>query len=260
MSGIPIPRVLDRSERFATLQFINEEDILGYRIRVANSLDNAYGPANGVGGVGTTALFDMLRGRATIAKEIRQKGLGVSGDITRGQTRHTFDPNSYFGDSPEVPPDSDLWFLRVQVSTVTSAAIAGSVPAGFPGGVFPGTADQTNQSRIVIMRNPNYQLVPRPALTLYGTAPDLATAQPGLPAPPEAMEISVPAFADGMTVINHDGADPLLWAPGENLPLMRLDPGARISVTTGMGDTLVVCASGANPTFSIFTSTVTGLR
>lgn len=257
-SGIPIPNILDRAKQLARIQFINNEDILAYRVRVANTLDNAYGPNNGVGGVGTTALFDVLRGRSFISKTIRQRGTGISGDITRGQTRATFDPNEYFGLTPEVPPDNNLWFLRVQVSTVASAALAGSVPAGFPGGVFPGTADETNQSKILIMRDPDFQSVPRPALSLYGTAPDIG-AVPGLPAPPGAMVFGVPAFADAIVITNH-GAAPLFFAVAEDQPLIQIDAGTSISHASGMKDDLVLCADGANPNFSLLISTVTGLR
>lgn len=257
-SGIPFANILYRAEQFAQLQFINNPDILGYRVRVANSLDNAYGPANGVGGVGTTALFDVLRGRTFISKDIRQKRTALSGDITRGQTRATFNPTEYFGLSPEVPPDSDLWFLRFQVSTVATAAAAGSIQAGYPGGVFPGTASTTDQSDILIMQTPDFLSVPRPALTLYGTAPDVG-AVPGLPAPVGSLFFHVPAFADAMVITNHSG-DPLFFSVGRGLPLMQLDPGTSISHSSGMKDEVVVAASGANPNFSILMSTVTGQR
>lgn len=260
MTGIPIPNVLDRAKGFATLQFINDQDILGYRVRVANSLDNAYGTANGVTGVGTTALFEVLRDRTFISRQIRQRGTGISGDITRGQTRATFDPNEFFGDSAVVPPDSGLWFLRTQVSTVATAAAAGSVPAGYPGGAFPGTASATDQSKILIMRDPAFQSVPRPALSVYGTAPNLATALPGLPAPPEAMVFGVPAFADAIVITNHDAALPLYFAVSEEQPLIQIDPQTSISHASGMKDDLVLCSVGGNPNFSLLISTVTGLR
>jgi len=260
MIGIPIPNILDRAKGLAQVQFINDENILSYRLRVSNSLDNAYGAFNGVGGVGTTALFDVGRGRTFISKTLRGKGLGISGDITRGQTRAQFDPNEYFGVSPVVPPDSNLWFLRVQVSTVATAAAAGSIPAGFPGGVFPGVATATNQSKILIMRDPDFQSVPRPALSLYGTAPDLATAVPGLPAPPEALVFGVPAFADAIVITNHDAALPLYFAVAEDQPLIQIDPQTSISHASGMKDDLVICSTGGNPNFSLLISTVTGLR
>ena len=257
-SGIPFANILYRAEQFAQIQFINNPDILGYRVRVANSLDNAYGPTNGVGGVGTTAVFEVLRGRTFISKDIRQKRTAISGDITRGQTRATFNPTEYFGLSPEVPPDSDLWYLRFQVSTVATAAAGGSVPAGYPGGAFPGTASSTDQSDILIMQTPDFFSVPRPALTLYGTAPDVGAA-PGLPAPPESMAFHVPAFADAMVITNH-GAAPLFVAVGQGLPMMQVDPGTSISHSSGMKDEIALAADGANPNFSILISTVTGQR
>lgn len=248
MTGIPIPNVLERSNAFMLLQFINNPDLLGYRIRVANSLDNAYGPDNGVGGVGTTALTDLdtERGTTRITKPIRRRGTGISGDITRGQSRITFDPNEFFGLSPEVPADAQLWFVRVQVRTTAAPT-------------FPVTADNTNQSDILIVQDPTFFSVPRPALSLYGTAPDIG-AVPGLPAPAEAMVFHVPAFADAMVVTNHDAALPLYFAVGREQPLMQVDPQTSISHSSGMKDEIVIAASGGNPNFSILVSTVTGTR
>jgi hypothetical protein len=245
---IPTPSVLNRSTGFMTLQYVNDPDILGYRLRVANSLDNAYGAFNGVPGVGTTALFDVGRGRTLITKPIRLKGTGVSGDITRGQTRATFDPNEFFGLSPEVPPDSNLWFMRTQVRTAASPA-------------FPGTADNINQSIILIVQGPDYFSVPRPALSLYATAPGVTGATPGLPAPPEALVFGVPAFADAIVITNHDAALPLFFAASLEQPLMQIDPGTSISHASGMKDELVFAAApGGNPNFSVLISTVTGMR
>jgi len=243
---IPAPSVLYRSPAFMVLQYINNPDILGYRVRVANSLDNAYGPDNGVGGVGTTALFDVDRGRTLITRPIRLKRTAISGDITRGQTRATFDPNEFFGLSPEVPPDSHLWFVRTQVRTAAAPA-------------FPVTADNINQSVITIVQDPDYFAVPRPALSLYGTAPDIG-AVPGLPAPPEAMVFGVPAFADAILITNHDAAAPLFFAASLEQPLLQVDAQTTISHASGMKDELVFAANGANPNFSILVSTVTGMR
>lgn len=254
---IPIPSILDRSKGYVTLQFINDTDILGYRIRVADSLDNAYGPFNGVvpsAGAGTEAILDVSRGQATRTKAIRLTGLGVSGDTTRGQTRITYDPNEFF-DPPTtlvVPPDNQLTFMRIQVRTVAAPT--------FPGGAFPGTADATDQSKIIIMQDPRFFEVPRPALSLYGTAPSLATAVPGLPAPPEALIFGVPAFADAMVITNHDAALPLYFASAIDQPLMQIDPMTSITHASGMKDELVICSTGGNPNFSMLISTVTGMR
>jgi hypothetical protein len=254
MSGIPIPNVVDRQKNFLTLSWKNDDNLLGYRLRVANSLNDAYGTFNGVVGVGTTALFDVGRGRTFISPEIRRKKTGISGDITRGQTRATFDPGEFFGLSPEVPPDSALWFIRAQVTTLPT----GGFPLGFPGGAFPGTFTAANQSNILIVGDPTFFSVPRPAMTLYGTAPDIG-AVPGLPAPPEALIFHVPAFADAMVLTNHGPGD-LYLAVGRNQPLMLIAALTTFSHTSGMKDEFVLAASGANPNFSLIISTVAGSR
>jgi|GEM_PF-1479795 len=247
---IPTPNVLDRSKGFMLLQYINDPNILGYRVRVANSLNEAYGPFNGLplALAGTTALFDVDRDCTFISKAIRQRRTGISGDTTRGQTRAIFDPNEFFGLSAQVPPDSGLWFVRTQIRTVASPA-------------FPGApADNTNQSIIDIVQDPEFFSVPRPALTLHGRAPDLPGAAPGSPAPPQAMVFGVPAFADAMVITNHDAAFPLYFAAALDQPLMQIDAGTNISHASGMKDEMVICSTGGNPDFSLLISTVTGMR
>jgi hypothetical protein len=253
---IPVPSILDRSTGYLTLQWRNDPDILGYRVRVADSLDNAYGPFNGVvptAGAGTEAIFDVNRGQTLRTKAIRLKGTGISGDITRGQTRATYNPNEFF-DPPTtavVPPDNQLIFMRIQVRTTANPV--------FPGGAFPGTANATDQSKILIVQDPRFFEVPRPALTLHGTTPAIAGAVPGLPAPPESLIFGVPAFADAMVITNHDVANPLYFAASPDQPLMQIDPSTSISHASGMKDELVF-VSTANVAFSVIISSVTGMR
>lgn len=252
---IPVPSILDRSTGYLTLQWKNDPDILGYRVRVADSLNNAYGPFNGVvptAGAGTEAIFDVSRGQTLRTKAIRLKGTGISGDITRGQTRATYDPNEFF-DPPTtavVPPDNQLIFMRIQVRTTANPT--------FPGGAFPGTANAIDQSKILIVQDPRFFEVPRPALTLHGTTPAIAAAVPGLPAPPESLIFGVPAFADAMVISNH-GGDPLYFAASPDQPLMQIDAGTSISHASGMKDELVF-VSTANVPFSVIISSVTGMR
>jgi hypothetical protein len=88
----------------------------------------------------------------------------------------------------------------------------------------------------------------------------LATAVPGLPAPPEALIFGVPAFADAMVITNHDAALPLYFASAIDQPLMQIDPMTSITHASGMKDELVICSTGGNPNFSMLISTVTGMR
>lgn len=245
---LPIPNVLERSPGYAMLMFRNSPDILAYRVRVANSLDNAYGNFNGVGGVGTEPLFDVPRGGFFRSPSLARSGRGVSDTSRRGQTISVYNPNDFFNPPTTVvtPPDVQLAFLRVQVRS--------------PIGGFPGTATNLNQSAITILADPDLFTVPRPALTLGGTAPNLAGVVLGLPPPPEAMFFHVPAYGDAMVVSNLSGASPLFISMGRHQPLAQIAPNTSVTHASGMKDEIAICASGANPQFAIFLSLVSGQR
>jgi len=245
---LPIPNILDRSPGYAMLMYRNSPDILAYRVRVANSLNNAYGNFNGVAGAGTEVLFDVSRSGFFRSDSLARSGRGISDTSRRGQTIAVYDPNDFF-DPPTttaVPPDVQFSFLRTQVRT--------------PGAAFPGTADNFNQSAICLMANPDFFTVPRPALTLGGTAPSLAGVVLGMPPPPESMVFHVPAYGDAMVVTNLSGAAPLFISMGRNLPLAQIAPNSSITHASGMKDEIAICGSGANPTFAIFLSLVSGQR
>ena len=102
--------------------------------------------------------------------------------------------------------------------------------------------------------------MPRPALTLSGTAPNIATAAAGSIPPADAMEIRVPAYGDSLVFINHSATDPIFLSMGPGIPFMQVDPSSNFSHTSGQKDSILIAASGANPTFSALISTVAGAR
>lgn len=246
---IPTPNILDRAAGQITLQFRNDPNILGYRIRVANSLTNAYGTANGVAGAGTTALLDVQRDQSYISRTMRQRRTAILGDTTRGQTRAIYDPNDFVGISAVVPPDNQLAFMRVQVRTRAAPT-------------FPVAADNTNQSVILIVQDPQLSSVSHPTLTLSGVAPTLATAVAGLPAPAGALVFRVPGFGESIVITNHEaaGGNALFFATGFSQPLARIDPATSIMHQGGMRDELVFCAAAGNPAFSILTTVAVQAR
>lgn len=244
---LPIPNVLDRSPGYAMLMFRNVPSIEAYRVRVANSLDNAYGTANGVVGVGTEPLFDVRRGAFFRSDSLAASGRGVFDTSRRGQTIAVYNPNDFYNPPTTVvtPPDVQLAFLRVQVKP--------------QGGPFPVTATNLNQSSICIMADPELFTVPRPAITLGGTAPNLAAVL-GLPPPPQALFFHVPAYGDAMVVSNLDAAAPLFISMGRHQPLAQIAPNSSVTHASGMKDEIAICANGANPKFAIFLSLVSGQR
>lgn len=244
---IPIPSVLDRAIGLVTYQFRNDPTILGYRIRVANSLTNAYGTANGVVGAGTTALFDVNRGATFISRALRNRRLPLPQDSVRGQTRGSFDPNEYVGLSAVVPPDNQIAFVRVQVRTAASPT-------------FPVLVDNTTQSEILVVQDATFFTTPSPNLSLSGVAPNLAAAAIGLPAPPGALVFHLPAYGSHMILTNlaAAGGTPILYSLGRGQPLVQINPQVTI-FPARVEDELVVCANGGNPAFSVLFSIVTGV-
>jgi hypothetical protein len=249
-------QIVDRSENYASVFFRDRPGIRGYRIRVAKTLDEAYGPLNGVGAVGTTAILDVpAPGGFFRSRSIRGRGWGILDEATRGQTRAMFDLDEHrIGFEATVPPDRDVAFARVQVATDAT----GGFPLGFPGGAFPGTL--ASQGPIVVLQNPGWFSTPRPAVSLSGTAPNIATAVAGGIPPADSMHFRVPAYGDSLVFINHSTTDPIFLSMGPGIPFMQIDPSSQFSHTSGQKDSLLIAANGANPTFSALISTVAGAR
>lgn len=236
-----IPNILDRADNQVTFTFRKSPSILGYQVNAANSLDNAYGPANGVGGAGTVTLFNFRRDQFYRSREIRKKRLGILGESNRGLARCTFDPQEFYQPGTVTPIDRQLAFYRFQFEKTANPGVYGP------------------EDQIIMVPPPGFYSVPRPAISLYGTAPNIAGATPGLIPPPGCMVFNTPSFADSM-VIENLGITPLLFSVGLDIPLQELSAGQILSHTSGMKDEIVICADGANPTFSILVAIVTGLR
>ncbi len=240
------PQIIDRSLNQAAIFFRDTPTIGAYRVRAASTLDAAYGTANGVTGAGTIALFDVERGGFFRSRSLRRQGHGLMEESTRGQTRAVFDLDELKADAglPNlIPADNQIAFLRIQ--------------SRLPNTVFAGTE---TEGPILILQNPGWFSVPRPALTLSGTAPNLATAAAGGLPPAETLEFRVPAYGDSLIFTNHSTTDAIFLSVGPGIPFMQVDPLQTLSHTSGMKDALLIAASGANPTFSVMISTVAGQR
>lgn len=245
------PMVVERSKNYASLYFRDAPGILRYRVLAARDLNNAYvgqvaTPRNGVVGlVGTEELFIVHGpGGSYRSHEIRSRGVGLVDESTRGQTRAIYDPDEFFNPptTAAIPPDKDIAFLRVQTATVASGNTFGT------------------EGPILIFQNPSFAVVPRPALTLYGNAPLLATALPGQVPPAGSLEFKVPFYGDSLVITNHDAAEPLLLSMGFDIPFMQVDTEQSFSHTSGQKDSLILASTAGNPAFSCLISTVQGAR
>jgi len=243
------PLVVERAKNYASLYFNNQDGVLSYRLRASNTLNDAYvganlSPHNGVVGVnGTEILFAVNQGQFFRSHGIRQRGLGLVDESYRNQTRLIYDPDEYYNPptTKATPPDKDIAFLRVQTATVASGGVYGT------------------EGPILILQSPTFAVVPRPALSLYGTAPNVGAVPGGMP-PPDSLEFRVPFYGDSLVVTNHDAGIPLLLSMGRDVPFMQVDPQQNWTHTSGQKDSLVLAGSGGNPNFSVLISTVQGAR
>lgn len=246
------PMVVERSKNYASIYFRDAPGIQRYRVLAARTLNNAYvgqiaSPRNGIIGLdGTEELF-ILSGPGGYYRShaIRSRGLGLLDESYRGQSRAIWDPDEFFNPptTTSIPPDQDIAFLRVQTATVASGNAFGT------------------EGPILIFQSPGFAVVPRPALTLYGNAPNLgAAAAPGSVPPPESLEFKVPFYGDSLVITNHDALNPLLVSVGRDVPFMQVDPLQSFSHTSGQKDSLILAAPVGTPAFSCLISTVQGAR
>lgn len=235
---IPAPNLLYRYPKYVHLYYRNDPMILGYRVRIADSLDNAYGTFNGVTGAGTEALFDLKRGVDFVSKAIADRKIVADFGNNRNQTHALYDPNEYYSPpaTTAVPPDERLGFLRTQVRTLAAPA-------------FPAAADPTNQSAIKILP-PAFFLsqVFWPAMPLTGTAPNLAGLNPGDMPPEQAMRIQTPPFARNM-ILRNDGGTTILYSVEPHMPLVALAAGD--TVNQMMGTLLSIVGQGGTSAFTL---------
>lgn len=233
---IPAPNLLDRYPGYVRLMWRNKPEILRYRVRVADTLNNAYGNFNGVGGLGTYALFDVEQGTSHITKPILKRGLAPTSGNHRNQTVALYDPNEFFGAATQVPPDTAIAFVRDHVGTKSSP-----LPA------FPGVPTNLQQSPIKIVPAPFHLSTFWPTLAMPGTAPTVAGVLEGDLPPDDSMQILVPPFARNM-ILTNVGAGDLLYSTDPSSPLITIPAGG--AVTQMMGTVLSLCST-ANPDFRL---------
>lgn len=216
MRGV-IGNVRERQNNYIDMMLSQEGGVSQYRVGAANSLDHAYGNTNGVGGTGTTSLFTAASGAGfrshTIQKNKRHVAHGSGRD--RGITRMIFDPDDFFDPigAPLVPSDSQIMFMRIEK--------------------FSDALDDFEaQGPINIVLPKDYMQGMRPVLTLFGTAPGLASS-PGEFPPEEAMHFHLPTFSSSIWIKNlaetASGEDlHVAFHPGT--PMVRVAPGEEIGL------------------------------
>lgn len=226
-----------RGETYIRASISYDDAVQSHSVYVARTLDDAYGAFNGVPGAGPQLIGTAFRGSGMhfASKSRKGKQAYVPNNPSSPRSRFEWSPSDY--DNTTYPTNAELTFSRVTAD--------GAAPVA--------------QGPISMIPPFGWASVGRPALSLYGTAPVIATAVPGRVAPTQAMHLKFPAHADSILLKNHGGGD-LLVSVGEGLPLLRVEAGDTLNHTSGMSDNLFICSAAGNHEFSLLVGAVMTAR
>ncbi len=207
MRGI-IGNIRERQPNYIDMSISKEAGIVHYSVMAANTLNHAYGAANGVGGTGCVELFTTNMGREFQSATIREKKLHVAHGAGRQRqvTRMIFDPSDFFDPvgEPKVPSDTQLMFMRIRKF---SEALDG----------------YEDQGPINIVLPKHFLQGVRPVLTLHGNAPAIASTGGDFPEE-EAMHFHLPMFSSSVYVSNLSDASSLHISFNPGMPTVVVPP------------------------------------
>jgi hypothetical protein len=218
-----VPRLTTHSPNFVELVFRNSPDVRAYRLRAANTLDDAF--------TASTELFTVQRGTTFKSRSLRQRRLGTSIYTNRGLTFVQYDPEDYWAPGGNLPHDMAMTYLRVEEQNAAGAF--------------------RPEGPILIIPPPGFFTTTRPSLVVAGTAPDVAANALGT-TPTGSLRFVLPRFADSTTITNSDVANSLFIAFSENTPEMEILFGQSVLLPDGAVSEIFLRGGGGAITFSIF--------
>ncbi len=173
-----IPRLQSRFAGYTTFLIRDPgPDVRTYRFYAADTLDNAFNSAN--------YLFSVDRLAFYRSPSLVQRRLGISDSSTRGLTKVCVNFEDYWQAGGTYPHDANQLFMRI--AEVNAAGV------------------ERPQGPILVVPPPGFYDVPRPAMTVSGTAPDVAADPIGVP-PDGAMQFAVPRATDNIRIRNLSGS------------------------------------------------------
>lgn len=222
-----IPNILQRTEGLIELQIQRDPLVSKYRLLGALTLDKAFSTAD--------ELFEVEAGKTFLSPSIQANPRRYPRDEKRKGTTILFNLNDYYDPTnpatADLPHDGQFLFLTVQEY---------SVPAGA----------YLAQGPILIVQTADFFNLPKPALTLYGTAPNNA-AVAGAHLPAGYMHFHLPAVSRSFTIRNLDGANPLFISLAPGMPAVKVLTWTEISVPDGMTDQFLIGAANNNVNFTV---------
>ena len=213
MKGV-IGNIRERQPNYIDMSLSKEEGVTQYRIKSANTLNDAYGDAAGVGGEGCVELFTISAGGEFRSSTVKSKKLHVANGAGRDRkvTRMIFDPSDFFDpvDEPLIPSDDQLMFMRI-----------GKYSQALDGWEDDGPIN-------IILPKHFLQGV-RPVLTLFGNAPAIASTAGAVPTD-DAMHFHLPMFSSSIYVSNLSDASSLHISFNPGMPTVVVPPGENFAM------------------------------
>jgi len=199
-----IPRLLERNRNLIDMQIPFSAAVTKYRFRASNTLNGAF--------TAPVTMFEVDTKRTYASPTLHKRNLEHFQGAITNLTRVRFDINDFSLPSNTIPLDDFQFYLVIEE--------------------FRGGAYVTNSSPVITIPTTEHYHLRYTPISLYGTAPIVGTAAPGLPAPPGSLVISTGGVTDSLLIKNNNTApgDRLLFSIGENSPLIVLAAGESINL------------------------------
>lgn len=246
--------IMERATNLVHLYLHNDPMVVGYQVWTEVLINDAYGnPAgSGVGGLGSTALFQAARGETYRSPLIRRRGRGLLEENRRGTTHMVFDFEEWTvgGAGQVIPLDEEFVCIRVQENRFGAGLLnLGGVPAN-------------------PVLGPIYLI---PPMSAYGTSGPTFTTQATAPSATGCVAGAVPLFDEDLTsaaprpmylvfpsplteftLTNQDGVKDLLVSFGPGQPMMTVPAGGETQLYSGRTKEMVLaCPAAGGCPFSL---------
>jgi hypothetical protein len=237
--------LLERSSNLIHLYCPNDPAVVGYQLRAALSVNDAYGnPAgSGVGGGGTAAVAQVARGKTFRSPRILRNRRDQIEESRRGTTHMVLDLEDYvvLAAAP-APPDQNWVFFRLQENRngVGLLTVPGPLPVEGP---------------VYVVPPPRPYGLARPSFTLQGIAPSAVVGVAAGAAPPFDEDLTTaaprplylvfPVPLTEFTLRNLDPVNTLLVSFGPEQLMQAVAPGNEVQLYSGSTKTLVLACPNA---------------
>lgn len=217
----------ERKKNYVNVVIPLKEGVDSYIVFIANSLANAYDPAQMVqiATVGHNKTF-----MSPVFKKHRNPHyeLGVNSKVTR----IVFDPMEYYDPTQNTPTDDQQLYLRVQ-------EVKGGVPMEL--------------SEILIVPPANFFMYPSGAITLvHNAVPNHGTKSAGDLPDDRDLSVVVPNYLNFFRLVVPSTSNGILYSPNKGMPYIPIASGAEFSLFSIANNQLFFAGDGGDATLNLF--------